>query len=451
MGRVRTKTVKRSARLIIEKYYSRMTLDFQTNKKICDEVAVIPTKRLRNKIAGFATHLMKRIQKGPVRGISLKLQEEERERRMDFVPDESAIKTDVIEVDPVTLDMLKAINMATLPGVTLVQPQTGGGGPVGGYGGSACACRSKPTCPTSNEPIGTNESSCSPDATRGTSCRLVNATLDDMVSMNLSVVRTWGFSTQASSPVQLSPGVYNQTLLRGLDFVLAQARLRGIRVMIAFSNFWGMGDGVNKYIKWAGLNHTDLFFNSTICQKYYQSYMKMLVSRVNTYNGVSYLNDTTILGWNLLNEPRCFTDGCQDSVQSWTEMMSTYLKKIDPNHLVATGYEGFYGENQNHTSINPGEPWGHWATQTGQEFIRNNRFWAIDFAVAHIWFLTAIYDALYTSMAEDGTVQGDNVWVFKSPDGEYGYTIRPCQSAAEIVKSHAAAVMQHKHSFGEPC
>lgn len=54
-GRVRTKTVKKSSRQIIEKYYSRLTLDFQTNKKICDEVAIIPTKRLRNKIAGFAT------------------------------------------------------------------------------------------------------------------------------------------------------------------------------------------------------------------------------------------------------------------------------------------------------------------------------------------------------------------------------------------------------------
>lgn len=100
-----------------------MTLDFHTNKKILEEVALIPTKRLRNKIAGFSTHLMKRIQKGPVRGISLKLQEEERERRMDFVPDESAIKTDEIKVDKETIDMLAALGMSDLPGLTEVEPQ----------------------------------------------------------------------------------------------------------------------------------------------------------------------------------------------------------------------------------------------------------------------------------------------------------------------------------------
>merc|ERR1711924_317425 len=41
-----------------------------------DEVALIPSKKLRNKIAGFTTHMMKRISRGPVKGISLKLQEE---------------------------------------------------------------------------------------------------------------------------------------------------------------------------------------------------------------------------------------------------------------------------------------------------------------------------------------------------------------------------------------
>jgi len=122
MGRVRTKTVKKSSRQVIERYYSRMTLDFHTNKKVLEEVALIPSKRLRNKIAGFSTHLMKRIQKGPVRGISLKLQEEERERRMDFVPDVSAIRTDQIEVDGETLDMLAALGMSEIPGVVKVDP-----------------------------------------------------------------------------------------------------------------------------------------------------------------------------------------------------------------------------------------------------------------------------------------------------------------------------------------
>ena len=64
-------------------------------------------------------HLMKRIQRGPVRGISLKLQEEERERRMDFVPEKSALDVDSIEVDRDTMDMLKSMNMGNLPGVTV--------------------------------------------------------------------------------------------------------------------------------------------------------------------------------------------------------------------------------------------------------------------------------------------------------------------------------------------
>lgn len=116
MGRVRTKTVKRASRALIEKYYGKLTNDFHTNKRIVDSVAVVQTKRLRNKIAGFTTHLMKRIAKGPVRGISLKLQEEEREKKMDFIPDRSELQVENIDVsrDQTLKAMIKDLGVRRL-------------------------------------------------------------------------------------------------------------------------------------------------------------------------------------------------------------------------------------------------------------------------------------------------------------------------------------------------
>ena len=109
MGRIKNKTVKRASREMIEKYYYKLTEDFHFNKKIMDTVAEVPSKRLRNKIAGFTTHLMRRIQKGPVKGISLKIQEEQREKMFDVIPAESKIQIGkTLEVDRGVLKMLES-------------------------------------------------------------------------------------------------------------------------------------------------------------------------------------------------------------------------------------------------------------------------------------------------------------------------------------------------------
>ena len=57
MGKVRTETVKRAARELVERFPERFGNDFVSNKAAVNEVLNAPSKRLRNRIAGYVTRL----------------------------------------------------------------------------------------------------------------------------------------------------------------------------------------------------------------------------------------------------------------------------------------------------------------------------------------------------------------------------------------------------------
>lgn len=59
MGRVRLKKIKRIGLELWEKHREKFSDNFEENKKIVEELLYVPSKKLRNKVAGFLTHLVK--------------------------------------------------------------------------------------------------------------------------------------------------------------------------------------------------------------------------------------------------------------------------------------------------------------------------------------------------------------------------------------------------------
>ncbi len=59
MGKVRPRYIKNLARKLLELYPDKFTTDFEHNKKLVIELADIPSKRVRNKVAGYITHLVR--------------------------------------------------------------------------------------------------------------------------------------------------------------------------------------------------------------------------------------------------------------------------------------------------------------------------------------------------------------------------------------------------------
>jgi len=213
----------------------------------------------------------------------------------------------------------------------------------------------------------------------------VDEVLADAAAMGLAVVRTWAFNDGATqwNALQTAPGVYDETVFQGLDYVLKKADQQGIRLILPLVNNWDDYGGMNQYVAWdAGYGNPpyasshDDFYTDTDIKQWYKNHVSAILNRVNTFNGRTYLNDPTVFAWELANEPRATSDPSGDKMNDWISEMSAYVKSIDSNHLVTTGSEGFYDEDTG--------PWYRNGSQ-GVDFLRNHQVSDIDFCTVHIY------------------------------------------------------------------
>jgi len=171
---------------------------------------------------------------------------------------------------------------------------------------------------------------------------------------------------------RIGPDFFNEEAYREFDYVLDSAARNNIRVIIHFTDNWEYYGGCKVYVKWAGLQNKNLFWTDEKVKEYYRQTVRSFVNRKNTVNGRLYRNDPTIFAYDLLNEPRNEDDTTGKTLALWVDEMSSYIKSLDPNHMVTTGMEGFFlRDDGTHYS--------------GADFIQCHLPKNIDFCTYHIY------------------------------------------------------------------
>ena len=66
IGNVRSRAIKRIAKSIVVNFYDQLTLDFEENKVRVMQITNASSKKMRNRIAGYVTTLMRQIKEGKI-------------------------------------------------------------------------------------------------------------------------------------------------------------------------------------------------------------------------------------------------------------------------------------------------------------------------------------------------------------------------------------------------
>lgn len=159
--------------------------------------------------------------------------------------------------------------------------------------------------------------------------------------------------------LQTAPGKFDESVLDGLDLVLYEMGKRDMKAVVFFSNNWEWSGGFQQYLIWNNLVPEDKktrkltwdeqrdivskFYGCAPCKQAYDQQVNLVLSRTNKYSKKRYVDDPTVMAWELANEPRPMRPFAEEDYRKWIADVSAMIKAKAPKQLVTIGHEGFMG------------------------------------------------------------------------------------------------------------
>lgn len=214
--------------------------------------------------------------------------------------------------------------------------------------------------------------------------------LDHLHSLGINNLRIMAASEgpdsepwRMSPALQTAPGVYNENLLKGLDFLLTEMAKRDMNAVVCLNNMWPWSGGFAQYVNWATgipipypppaengkwlkyIKYSSRFFNNKAARTAYLAHIDYILQRTNSISNIAYKEDPTIMAWQLANEPRAFLNN--HAYRNWIKTTAAFIKQADANHLVSIGSEG--------NAFLP----------LSSKFKKEHKIKNIDYATMHVW------------------------------------------------------------------
>lgn len=236
---------------------------------------------------------------------------------------------------------------------------------------------------------------------------LVGRELDRMKNFGINQLRILALtegsdfeSYRIIPAVQKKPGEFDEKILQGLDFLLVEMNKREMSAVVCLTNFWHWSGGMAQWMSWSEATpipyppphpggswsvfqeYSARFYSNVEAQNNFKEAIKKIISRTNTISQKKYVDDPTIMSWQLANEPR--GDKNREPFLKWISSTAKLIKSLDPNHLVSLGSEG--------DTLSP--------QTAGNDFIEDHQISEIDYTTIHIWLENwGVYNPTQSSLS----------------------------------------------------